>query len=195
MKKLITILPLISLLTVFGKNSGAVSKSPESATKANSFDSRVERLFFKTDMSNKSASLIDSLKGKELSYKKPETMTTFFFGGSFWTHEFDFIQSPDPLIKFDKGSIQVMVNGYDQVNDVTVEFLYDTRQEAVNGFADLFDYFTVDGVRHYLYHGKEIMEEAQFESKSSKKYPHITFKLIDNKDTVDGKYKIRLSLS
>ena len=191
MKRILFILPLfISTIAVFGKNEVSVD---------NTFDEKVEQLFFKKDVSNANISLIDSLaEEKELKYIKPQGINVFFTDSpiSYCTHVFDFKQLPVNSIGFQQGSIivQVFINE-SEINDITWELKYNNKTDAMNGFSDLFEYLCVPGVVHYLYHGKEIMEEAEFTNKASKKYPRISFKLIDNKGTTDGKYKIRLSLS
>jgi hypothetical protein len=189
MKSKLFLLSFILSAFAFGK-TGSVE---------NIFDKKVEQLFFNKDVSSGSVSLVDSLaKEKELDYIKPEGITTCVIGigiMGFYKHVFDFRQSPESSISFDKGSIELHVNTNEtQINDITWEMQYNKKEDAVAAFSDLFEYLCVPGVEHYLYHGKEIMEEAQFINKSSTKYPHISFKLIDNIGP-DGKYKIRLSLS
>lgn len=193
MERILFILALfITTTTLFGKN--------ELSTDNNTFDQKVEQLFFKKDVSNATASLIDSLvQQKELKYTKPKGFTVYFSYTpiGYYTHKFDFKELPDNPIGFQQGSIIVQVSAYDQeeVSDITWELQYSDKTDALNGFSDLFEYLSVPGAVHYLYHGKEIIEEAEFTYKASKKYPRISFKLIDNKGTTDGKYKIRLSLS
>lgn len=166
----------------------------------NSFDRKVEQLFFNKDVSTTSLALIDSLADdKELDYTKPEGYTTYFMMGGMmgvYKHVFDFKQSPDSSIGFDEGSIQVLVYANDsRIGDITWQLEYSKKEDAVAAFSDLFEHLCVPGVEHYLYHGKEIIEEAQFINKASRKYPHVSFKLIDKKGSSDGMYKIRLSLS
>ncbi len=191
MKRIFFILPLfISTIALYGKNEVSID---------NTFDQKIEQLFFKQDVSNATVSLIDSLaQEKGLKYTRPDGYAVYFYDTpiALYTHVFDFKQLPDNSIGLQQGSIIVQVSSDETViSDITWELQYNNRTEAINGFSDLFEYLSVPGVVHYLYHGKEIMEEAEFTDKSSKKYPHISFKLIDNKGTTDGKYKIRLSLS
>lgn len=194
MKRILFILVLfISTVTIFGKN--------ELSTDNNTFDKKVEQLFFKKDVSNASAALIDLLaEEKELKYTKPEGYTAYFTPDGpvgIYTHVFDFKQSPANSIGIQQGSIivQVSADESETVNDITWELQYDNKTDAMNAFVDLYEYLCVPGVVHYVYHGKEIIESAELSNKASKKYPNISFKLINNKGTIDGKYKIRLSLS
>lgn len=189
---LFILLLLITTLAVFGKSEESVD---------NTFDQKVEQLFFKKDVSNATASLIDSLaQEKKLRYLKPEGYTAYFTENgaiSMYTHIFDFNQLPDNSINFQHGSIfvQVTADEAEQVSDITWELQYNNKTDAINGFSDLYEYLCVPGVKHYLYHGEDNLEEVQLTNKKSKKYPHISFILFDGKGTVDGKYKIRLSLS
>ena len=194
MKRILFILVVfISTVTVFGKN--------ELSTDNNTFDKKVEQLFFKKDVSNASTALIDLLlQEKQLKYTKPEGYTAYFTPDGpvgIYTHVFDFNQSPDNSIGFQGGSIILLVSADESetVSDITWELQYDNKTDAMNGFSDLYEYLCVPGVVHYVYHGKEIIESAELSNKASKKYPHISFKLINNKGTIDGKYRILLSLS
>jgi hypothetical protein len=193
MKRILFILVLfISTVTIFGKNELSAD---------NSFDKKVEQLFFKKDVSNASAALIDMLAAEEeLKYTKPEGYTAYFTPDGpvgIYTHIFDFNQSPDNSIGFQEGSIIVLVSADESqaVNDITWELQYNNKTDAMNAFVDLYEYLCVPGVVHYVYHGKEIIESAELTNKASKKYPRVSFKLINNKGTTDGKYRIRLSLS
>lgn len=189
---------ILFILTLFIATTALFGKTEMSANIT--FDQKVEQLFFKRDVSDATAALIDSLaQQKELKYTKPEGFTVYFSYTpiGFYTHVFNFKELPENPVSFQQGSIILQVSAYDQeqISDITWELQYNNKTDALNGFSDLFEYLSVPGVVHYLYHGKEIIQEAQFTNKASKKYPHISFKLIDNKGTTDGKYKIRLSLS
>ena len=84
MKRILFILPLlISTVAVFSKNE---------VTFDNTFDQKIEQLFFKKDVSNASVALIDSLaEEKKLKYIKPDGYNIYFTGGEgggkgFYTH-------------------------------------------------------------------------------------------------------------
>ena len=160
----------------------------------NEIDRKVEQLFFHTDISNVSLSLIDSLAAvKTISYEKPTGYTVnFMFGGvlGVTTHLFEFKPTPDMPVSFDKGVIKVLVNGNDNfVNDVSLELQVGKKEDGLKAFEALKDFLYTSDSKAYHYHTRNFLEEEEFYNKTSKKYHQVSLMLTDN-DNAEGKYKI-----
>lgn len=164
----------------------------------NEIDKKVEQLFFHTDISNVSLSLIDSLAAvKTIKYEKPTGYTVnFMFGGilGVTTHLFEFTSTPELPVSFDKGVIKVLVNGNDNfVNDVSLELQVGKKEDVYKAFEELKNFlFTADS-RAYHYKPKSFLAEEEFYNKTSKKYHQVSLLLTDN-DNAEGKYKILMSV-
>ncbi|MDB5226753.1 MAG: hypothetical protein JWN78_946 [Bacteroidota bacterium] len=164
----------------------------------NEIDRKVEQLFFHTDISNVSLSLIDSLADvKTITYEKPTGYTVnFMMGGMLGvtTHLFEFKSTPELPVSFEKGVIKVLVNGNDTyVNDVSLELQVEKKEDGFKAFEELKDFLFTPDSRAYHYKTRNFLAEEEFYNKTSKKYHQVSLMLTDN-DNPEGKYKILMSV-
>ncbi|MDB5228065.1 MAG: hypothetical protein JWN78_2258 [Bacteroidota bacterium] len=161
------------------------------------FDKKVEQLFYNKHVYDNSMSLIDTLAAvKDLSYGVPKLSDNVTPIGvvNVRRHVFEFKQSPYVPIVFDKGMIilEVQEKGKEKLlKDITWQLEFENKEAAIQAFTELEKYFSVPGTTHKVYKTGVSLSTAEFTDHSSKQYPHIMFVLLNNRND-EKKYKIRL---
>jgi|GEM_PF-3375855 len=168
------------------------------------FTQRVNRLFFGVDVSQKSASLVDSfLSVRQLHYHDDVVLqwnlntSIEMKSGDAWSsrHEFTFTESPLPDLKIENGAIEIMLGETDSTKkllNLYWRLRFSTKAAATKYFNQLKQQFDDIATKKKFETDKDGGSIAQFSigNQADSQVRHITFFL--GKSLKTKKYEISL---